>query len=684
MNRLSKRRLAICGLGLPLFLFVITISRFAWLQIVARDELMARFQGQVEESYELQTPRGAIRDRHGREMAVSILARSLYGDPLMLNKPAEEVAQFLAPLIGEKPETLTEKLSGRNRFIWLKRGMNPPDAANLQQKIKEAGIQGLGFLEESKRYYPASKLGAGILGFVGTDDKGLYGLEMQYDSQLKGDGVRRQLLTDNLGRPIFDSAIQLDPQGPGRGLELTVDSNIQFICEKWLDQTMVDTKAQGAAIIVMDPKTGAILAMASRPTYDPNKFWDYPAINWRNRAVSTIYEPGSTFKAIVAAVALQEGKTTPSEHFYDGGTIEIGGRTLKNWDGSGLGDVTFTDIVKYSLNTGFMVVGQRVGGKTLNEYARRFGIGKITGIDLPGEEDGILFSDEDMQPIDVATMSIGQGIAVTPMQMISAFGTIANGGKRVQPHIVNKIFGAKGEVTWEFQPGVAENVITQETDKTVVGLLEKVVSEGGGGRAKVPGYRFAGKTGTAEKLNEQGGGYLDGRYIASFAGFGPLEDPQIVVLVIVDDPIGMYYGGLVAAPVFSHVAGEIMQYLGIPPTLPLPENESWVKTQGVTSVLPSVDTRSGQIIVPNLAGLSIRQSANLLAPHGIYLVPDGSGRAIKQDPPPGTAVPKGTDVNVYFSPDVIPPTQIIPAPKPVDPKPPVSDDKDKDKKPAGQ
>lgn len=648
-NRASlQRRLTIFGLGLPIILLVLILCRYGWLQVIAQKEMLNRFQGQVEGNYELQTPRGAITDRNGRELAVSIMARSLYGDPLMLNKPAGEVAGFLAPLIGEKPEELTELLTGRHRFVWLKRGIDPPDAAILQKKIREAGIQGLDFLEESKRFYPSKKMAAGVLGFVGVDDKGLYGLEMRYDKELKGSGQRRKLLTDNLGRPIFDSAVQNSQLKDKQLLQTTIDSNIQFICEKWIDQAMADTGASGVAIIVMNPKTGAILALANRPTFDPNEFWKFPEISWRNQATSTIYEPGSTFKALVAAAALQEGKVTPNEMFMDNGKIEVGGRIIQNWDGSGLGNIPFSDIVKYSLNTGFVEISKRLGVEKMNEYARRFGMGKATGVDIPGEEEGILFEDDAMMPIDLATMSIGQGIAVTPMQMISAFSAIANGGKKVQPHIVEKIYAPDGKVTWEYKAGVEEYILRPEVDTELIELLENVVAEGGGGRAQVEGYRFAGKTGTAEKLNEIGGGYLDGRYIASFAGFGPLEDPQIAVLVIIDDPNGLFYGGLIAAPVFKHVAEEIMHYLGVPPTRPY--SKGITPGKYVSSVGPRVNILNGQIVVPDLTGCSLRQSANVLAPYGIYLVPTGTGCIVRQEPAPGTTIQKGEEIRIYLSP----------------------------------
>ena len=657
---LLRSRLIFCGLVLPILLFAGLMFRYGWLQVIAQEDIMNRFQGQVEENYELQTPRGAIIDRHDRQLATSIMARSLYGDPLMLNKPAEEVAAFLAPLIGVRQEILTEKLSAHNRFVWLQRGINPPDAAELRKKIREAGIQGLDFLEESKRFYPSGKLAAGLLGFVGTDDQGLYGLEMYYDEELKGNGQRRRLLTDNLGRPISDSAVQSNPVGNRQMLRTTIDSNIQFICEKWIDWAVAETGARGAAIIVMDPKTGAILALANRPTFDPNEFWKYPELSWRNRATNTIYEPGSTFKALVAGAALQEKKVSVDEVFNDTGTLVIGDRTMKNWDGgAGAGLVTFTEIVKDSLNVGFIEIGQRMGGRKLNEYARRFGMGSATGVDLPGEEDGILFQDGRMLPIDVATMSIGQGIAVTPMQIVSAFSIIANGGRRVQPHVVNEIYGPDGSLVWQFNPGIEEMVLQPGVNRQLVELLEQVVADGGGARAKVEGYRFAGKTGTAEKLNEAGGGYLDDRYIASFAGFGPLEDPKITVLVIIDDPVGDFYGGQIAAPIFSHVAAEIMQYLGIPPTQSYSrgielEEEVVQRTEG-----PFIQFMNGQMVMPDLRGYSLRQTANALAPHGLYLIPSGSGRVIRQEPAAGQVIKKGDEIRVYLTSQApMPPTPL--------------------------
>lgn len=657
-----RKRLTFLGVGLPLVLLILLFARYGWLQIIDQGEIMNRFQGQVEGNYELQTPRGTITDRNGRELAVSIMARSLYGDPLMLNRPAAEVAEFLAPIIGEKVEDLTESLSQKNRFVWLKRGMDPPDAQELQKKIREADLQGLGFLEESKRFYPSNQMAAGVLGFVGTDDRGLYGLEMRYDKELKGSGHRRKLLTDNLGRPIFESAVQNNALEDNQVLQTTLDSNIQFICEKWIDQAMVDTKSAGAAIIVMDTQTGAILALANRPTFDPNEFWKYSAETWKNHGVSTLYEPGSTFKAFIAAAALQEGKVSSNEMFYDDGTFKVGGRTLKNWDGSGLGNVSFTDIVKYSLNTGFMTVGERVGGKKLNEYLRLFGMGKATGVDLPGEEDGILFNDATMMPVDVATMSIGQGIAVTPMQMISAFSMIANGGKKVQPHIVDKIYGADGSLLWEFKLGVQDTILRPEVNKEVVSLLEKVISEGGGARAKVDGYRFAGKTGTAEKLNSASGGYLDGRYIASFAGFGPLEDPRIAILVILDDPNGMYYGGVIAAPVFKQVASEIMQYLGIPPTLPYHRGIELTGLQPSSApVGMQIQVKDGMVVMPSLEGYSLKQTTNVLAPYGIFVIPSGSGRVVRQEPAAGTLLRKGEEIHIYLEPVGLPTV-----PKPVE------------------
>jgi Cell division protein FtsI/penicillin-binding protein 2 len=458
--------------------------------------------------------------------------------------------------------------------------------------------------------------------------------------------VRQVLATDGRGIPILGSIFTLGPAQQGKSVYLTIDERIQFIVEHSLDKAMAQTKSHAATAIVMNCKTGEILAMASRPTYDPNSFDRYNENSWKNRAVSIVYEPGSTFKAIVAAAALQEKLVTPEERFYDKGYIEASGRRIRNWDGEGNGVISFTDIIKNSINTGFVEVGMRLGAERLIRYAHSFGFGQPTGINLPGEEQGILYEESVMRASDVATMSIGQSIAVTPLQLITAVAAIANDGVLLKPHIVKEIRDSDGQVLQAAAAEQVRQVIAPETAKELGLLMEKVISEGGGQKALVKGYRFAGKTGTAQRLNDTGSGYADGRYIASFVGFGPVDDPQIAALIVLDDPDGDYYGGEIVAPVFSEIMSQITRYLGIRPATVA---EPFADFRPRQIARPPLKTPPpGRAVVPYLAGASMRQAGDTLAEAGLTFVPSGTGVAVRQNIPANTVVDPGTEITVYF------------------------------------
>ncbi|MDL2280931.1 peptidoglycan glycosyltransferase, partial [Selenomonadales bacterium OttesenSCG-928-I06] len=343
---------------------------------------------------------------------------------------------------------------------------------------------------------------------------------------------------------------------------------IQYIVEKALDTAMEKTKAQAGTVIVMNVKTGEILAMANRPAYDPNSFSQYSSETWKNRAISLVYEPGSTFKTVISAAALEENIVNKDTMFHDKGYYDVSGHTIKNWSGESYGDVTFLEVMKNSINTCFIQVGMKLGPEKLTDYAKKFGFGKATGIDLAGEEAGLLFDPAEMGGSDIATMSIGQSIAVTPIQMVTAFSAIANGGVLLKPYIVKEYheFDADNEnpTIQKFEPQSLGRVMGEKTSADLRYMLEKVVSEGGGSKAQVKGYRFAGKTGTAEKLRQSGYGYESGVYIASFAGFGPIDDIRYAAIVVIDSPQGVYYGGQIAAPVFSEIMSQIMYYEKMP------------------------------------------------------------------------------------------------------------------------
>ena len=433
---------------------------------------------------------------------------------------------------------------------------------------------------------------------------------------------------------------------------LTIDNKMQYVLEKGLDDAIAKTHAKSAAVILMNPHTGEILGMASRPTYDPNKFSEYPMDALKNRAISIIYEPGSVFKPIVGCAGLSENLVTPNTPFYDGGAFNVADRTIRNWDGGSLGAITFTDVIKFSVNTGMADLGMKLGGQKLTDYTKKFGFGKATGIELPGEEDGILYDPEEMRLPDIATMSIGQGVAVSPLQMLRAICAIANGGELVKPYIVQKVVTPEGKVLMEGKKQVVRRVITEEVAEQMRYMMEQVVSDGGGKTARIQGYKIAGKTGTAEKLSENGG-YAAGVYIASFVGFVPSDSPQYAMLIMLDSPQGAFYGSQVSAPVFRDTLQQILVAQGIQPstttglpsldTLKRPENYKQIDQMPQMQIMPD-----GKAKIPNFAGLNIRQVAELIQQGRLVLIPHGSGIAKKQSVPPGTILGPGALVEVWF------------------------------------
>lgn len=648
-DKALQKRIALFVTVLVLSVFVLA-GRIAWIQFVQGKNLKEKARVQLQESRGLLSPRGTIYDRNGKEMAVSYLAKSLYADPAEV-KDQDGTANLLAAALGVKPEDIKAQLAEGGRFVWIKRTLEPDVSEKVAAIIKKHDLKGLAFIEESKRYYPNENLAAQVLGFVGTDDVGLDGLEMALDGTIKGKLSEQVMDTDSRGIPIFKSIFTFAPPRQGKNAYLTIDSTIQFIVEQCLDKAMATTRSAGATVIVMNPRTGDILAMANRPTFNPNTFYKYGPQNWKNRAVSNVYEPGSTFKSIVAAAAMQEGLVQAEERFVDNGYVEVSGRRIKNWSGESYGNINFVEVIKNSINTGFVQVGMRLGAARLTNYARSFGFGQGTGIELPGEEEGILFKPENMRDSDLATMSIGQSIAVTPLQLATAVAAIANDGVLLKPHIIKEIRNEDGSVYSASSTQVVRQVISLETSKALTNMLEKVVSEGGGKRASVRGYRIAGKTGTAEKLREGGGGYYAGRYIASFVGFAPVEDPQIVVLVVLDDPNGVYYGGEIAAPVAGEIFSQVLRYLNVypqyavQPNIPKPNLSVPASAPQQTAAVPA-----GKVVVPNLRGKSMREAGVILGNLGLAMTPEGTGFAVSQSISPNTITDAGTDVRVYFEP----------------------------------
>lgn len=642
---------------------LIVVGRLVWIQLVHGSDMAELSISQTMGINIVSSPRGAIVDRDGEELAVSIMSKSLYADPVAMEDHPESdaaksgrnvkrlAADLLAAPLGISAESLYSDFTIEGaRFVWIKRTLSPEMAEEVQRIIKENNLPGLHFLEESKRYYTKGTMAAQVLGFVGTDDVGLSGIELAMDSIIKTRSKEMQETTDAVGNPIGESSMEdMRPQNMPT-VYLTIDSKIQFVLEDALDRAMKETKSRAAAAILMDPHTGAVLGMASRPTFDPNDFGEYPVSTWTNRAISIIYEPGSVFKPIVGCMGLSENIITPQTVFEDKGSIKIADRVIRNWDGEGRGQVPFEDIIKYSINTGMVQLGMQLGANQMIDYSKKFGFGQPTGIELPGEESGILYRPEDMYEPDIATMAIGQGIAVTPLQMLRAICAIANGGELLEPYIIDKIVMPDGRVLRQGQKKVVRRVITEDVAGQMRMMMEKVVSEGGGKPAHIAGYQIAGKTGTAEKLAEQGG-YAPGEYIASFVGFVPAANPQYAMLVMLDTPQGAFYGSQVSAPVFKDTLQQILVAKGIQPSTHegLPSFEKDAKDKAKAVKVPVMEfLPDNKVKIPDFTGLDMRQTAELVQRGHLVLVPYGSGRAKKQSLPPGTVAAEGTKLEIWF------------------------------------
>ncbi|MBQ2246961.1 MAG: PASTA domain-containing protein [Selenomonadales bacterium] len=637
------------------FLLIIAVGRLAWLQIVVGDDLTDKFHNMSMREYKLQSPRGGIYDRNGRELAISIETKSLFVDPKVVMENAEnmspqEAVSLIAPIVNMAPEELMKLIERGGQFAWVKRHLETNEIERINEVRKNTKIKGFAYYPEVKRYYPLNSVAAQVLGFVNQEDKGIIGVENMYNDILKGSVTMQKVTVDNYGRTIGESVHVPKFIRDGKAIYLTIDSQIQCIAEAAMDEAMTVNKTNKGTIIVIDPKTGEILAMVSRPTFDPNKLDKLENDRLIVNGITHGYEPGSTFKAVVAAMAIEEKVVSPNEVFHDSGYIKVSGHTMKNWDGKGHGNVTFTDIIKNSLNTGFAQVGLRLGGDRLISYAKKFGFGQETNIEMPGEERGFLFrSARDMVDSDIATMSIGQSILVTPIQVLMAVSSLANEGVLLQPRIIREIKNADGSVYESHKENiVVRQTVSAETANTMKGLLEKVISEGGGSKAQIPGYRVAGKTGTAQKVEK--GVYKPGEYIASFVGFAPVENPRLAVIVVIDTPSGnSYYGGQVAAPVAKKILHESMRYLNILPNetaiTELPRNE-----RQTPQAMPSVKEKKGLVTVPDVRGKSMKEAMRALMTAGLTMIPEGTGIAVSQDITPFSSAQAGSAVRVRFEP----------------------------------
>lgn len=554
--------LLLIGLG-----FSLVALRLVYLQVYQRSDLAARAERQQERVVKIESKRGTIYDRLGRELAVSVDVDSVYGIPSETDNP-RALAQQLGRILREDPRALERRLAGDKHFVWLSRKVEP----GRTQKVKDLGVKEVGIRLESRRFYPKKALAGPLLGFTGVDNNGLEGLEHTYDKTLRGVDGWVLAEKDARGRTVFPGGpgFQYKLPKPGNDIVLTIDEVIQHIAEKELGAALVTTRAKGGICIVMNPRTGEVLALSvraaaqGRPAFNPNEPRQYKPAEWRNRAVTDAYEPGSIFKPVLAAAALEERVVHPLERFdVSSGKIQLADREVSDAHKSGV--LTFTDVIAESSNVGTIKVALRLGKERFSKYIDAFGFGAKTGLDVPGEISGMLKDYRVWTGVSIGFIAIGQEIGVTPMQMAAAYGALANGGTLMKPYLVSEIVSREKGERVKFQPQVVRRAISEETCNKVNKMLQRVVEAGTGQKAKPAGHTAAGKTGTAQKIDQKTGLYSKKDYVSSFVGFAPANAPKLVILVMLDTPEGDIYGGSVAAPVFRAVAEQSMAYLQVPP-----------------------------------------------------------------------------------------------------------------------
>jgi len=543
--RLIERRV---GLLFALFLCLLLMAagRATWLATVRADALRSHARAQQVQQVTISARRGTIADRRGVELAVSEDSATVFANPFLIRDPAR-VAARVAAVLGVPEEPVRRKLTARSGFVYLARKV---DAAR-GERIKNMKIEGLGVQTEPKRVYPQGALASQLVGSVGTDGYGLAGLEQAHERDLHGRDGRRRVVKDALGEAV--SIVEKQRAAPGRDLRLTIDTPIQERAEAVLAEVGTTFGPKGATALVLDPRSGELLALANWPAVRPEDFGDASAYTRQNRAVSASYEPGSTFKAFTVAGAMEERLVRPETTLDLPPTIQVADRQIKESHDRGPETLSVADILAQSSNVGSVMIGLKLGPKRFDRWVRRFGFGAGTGVDVPGEAAGIVSSPKDYSGSSLGNLPIGQGIAVTPMQMASAYQAIANGGVAHTPHVVAG------------PPPPGRRVISADTARRVSAMLEGVLGPGGTAQeASIPGYRLAGKTGTAEKA-DPAGGYSKTKYVSSFIGYAPARRPRLLVAVIVDEPKGEIYGGLVAAPAFEKIVSFALSYLKIPP-----------------------------------------------------------------------------------------------------------------------
>lgn len=635
VSNVTLRRRLFIMLIVGTIVFAALVIRLAYVQLIIGPELSEKAENSWRRDVPYMANRGEIWDRNGTRLTYNVSTPSVMAIPAQI-KNAEQTAKSLASILDVSDDKVYELITKRELIVRIQPG-GRKITLETAQKIRDLELPGIVVAEDNKRYYPFGSLAAHILGFTGIDNQGLTGVELKYDEQLKGISGSVSFLADARGGEIPNTSDTYTEPKDGLNLQLTIDRNIQSIMERELEQAMVKFQAKHVIGIAMDPNSGEILAMAGRPDYEPAHFSEYPAEYYnRNLPIWMTYEPGSTFKIITLAAAIEEGKVNlTQDHFFDSGHIDVAGATLHCWKRGGHGSQTFMEVVQNSCNPGFVSLGQKLGKETLFDYIKSFGFGEKTGIDLGGEENGILFKLDRVGPVELATTAFGQGVSVTPIQQITAVSAAINGGKLFQPYVAKAwVHPETGEVMNKINPKLVRQVISEDTSKKVREALESVVALGTGRNAFIDGYRVGGKTGTAQKVIN--GRYSKDEHIVSFIGFAPADDPQIVVYVAVDDPKGLQFGGLIAAPVVKNIMTDALSYMGVEP------RKDQIERKFRYGDIPIVE-------VPDLIGKSrmeIYEDLNM----NFNLAQSGAGNVVaSQAPKPGTRVERGSTIRVYMS-----------------------------------
>ena len=634
-------------------LFLVVFGKAYQLQVLQSEWLAAMAERQSQRIVHLAPKRGIMYDRKKEEMAISVEVDSAFAQPGKV-QDLRGVAQKIGPILGKKPAALLGKLKREEPFVWLQRGITPEQRA----AIDKYDFKGVDFLKETKRFYPHGELGVHVIGFAGLDAKGLEGVELGYEEFIRGEPGYMIISRDALGRSITPQSVPYRQSLDGGEVILTIDKNIQYLVEKELKRAVQACSAKGGMAVVMNPKTGEILALALQPTFDPNHGSQAPPEIRKNRAIADTFEPGSTFKIFALAAALEERVAAPKEMFFcENGSYLVGGKTIHDTHKHGW--LSLSDIIKVSSNIGAGKVGRKLGKNKLHRYLKNFGFGGKTGIDLPGEVPGFLAAPRTWSEVGLANISFGQGVSATALQLTCALAALANGGVLMKPYAVKAVLEPNGSVLKENYPKSVRRVVSPETAGRVVQILKTVMDEGGTGRAaRLSGYESAGKTGTAQKALANGRGYSDKR-VGSFFGFAPADSPQVVITVIIDEPQGNSYGGVVAAPAFKAIAEQVLPSMGVYPkgVTYLAKAGSGRMTGREEHIPPSpvqpasVEVSEEPGVMPDFSGKSLRQVVLTAQRLGLDLKLMGTGKVVSQNPPPGQVLQGQTRGLVKFSPE---------------------------------